>query len=435
MPPLPSLIAAAPSLRARSVHEIVDALGRAGARFLDPSDPLRREAEARLPDEAAYSPPMARRVIESMARDWTADRLRTALEADFPDPTVLDGFRDSPTGDALHALGADLTLQIVSGSVPGVGGTALLRSLLVKSPTLIKPGRGDRALTELLSQAIREADPGLGAAHAVIYWPGGEGGALEEEALGRAGCVVVYGDDETILSVRARTRPSTTFVAYPHRVSAGAVGKGVLTGEAPARQTAFDAAEAVALLEQRGCVSPHVIWVEEGGVISPARWAALLAEAMNEVAELLPPLSPDPDLASALAQLKGTAELRAAASRGDQIFSGKANAWTVLYDPEPAFAPSCLGRTVRVKPIHSLEELPAVLAPIGAQLQTLALEGAGEGKESERYEALTQSLARAGVLRITRFRRQPFPPAWWRHDGKGPLETLVRWVVREDGSG
>ena len=44
---------------------------------------------------------------------------------------------------------------------------------------------------------------------------------------------------------------------------------------------------------------------------------------------------------------------------------------------------------------------------------------------------LAEALARAGATRIAPFDAAPFPPAGWRHDGRGPLEELVRWVDLE----
>jgi len=46
---------------------------------------------------------------------------------------------------------------------------------------------------------------------------------------------------------------------------------------------------------------------------------------------------------------------------------------------------------------------------------------------------LANSLANFGLTRVTTFDRQPWPPAWWRHDGTEPLRALVDWVELEEG--
>jgi hypothetical protein len=65
-----------------------------------------------------------------------------------------------------------------------------------------------------------------------------------------------------------------------------------------------------------------------------------------------------------------------------------------------------------------------MLGASGAPFQTIALEG---GEPRRTFLAL--EMARVGVTRITTFRDQPWPPAWWRHDGEGPLRALVHWVT------
>ena len=73
-------------LRERPWEELADRLGRVGARFLDARDPLRIEALDRLPSDAALSPAMAEAVLDGMARDWTSERLRRTVRAEFEEP-------------------------------------------------------------------------------------------------------------------------------------------------------------------------------------------------------------------------------------------------------------------------------------------------------------------------------------------------------------
>ena len=417
--------AAGVALRGRSVMSLVERLGTVGSRFLDPDDPIRAEAESRVPDDAGVSPPMAREIIEGMARDWTPERLEGLVRSDFPDPGALDGPVLGPAGDRWMAVGDDFAFHVASGSVPGVGATSLLRSLLVKTPLLLKPGRGDRVLPELLARAIAESDAELGAAVVVRYWKGGDGGALEAAALAEADRVVVYGANETVDQLRQRVRRGVPVVGYPHRVSVGIVAADVLARRG--EELAEDAAWAAAIFDQRGCVSPHVIWVE-GEADRAVEWASELARASARLADRLPPGPLGPGEASRIQQRRGSLELRAAmAPEGGRVWRGDDLAWTVAVDPDPEFPPSCLGRTLVVSPTGSLQTLAARLGQHRELLQSVALEVEG----SRRME-LAEVLARHGVTRMTTFRRQPWPPAWWKHDGRGPLEVLVRRVSFEE---
>ncbi len=421
-PVLDRLEGAAEALRGLANGRVVRVLGRAGRRFLDPGDPLRREALARIPDEAGLSGPMARLLLDRMAGDWAEDALERLLGAEFRDPGVLEGFREGAAGDRTRALGDRLAFHLCAGNVAGVGATSLVRSLLVRSPVLLKPGQGDVVLPTLLERAIREEDPVLGAAAAVRYWRGGTPSALEDEALERAGRVVVYGGAGVIEAVRTRVGGRVPIVAYPHRISVGAVAR-----EVAGRATARAAAAAVAAYDQRGCVSPHLVWVEEGGKTSPARWAELLGEELEALREALPKGPSEPEEAARHQQLRLEAELLGASGAGVQVRGGAGTSWTVVFEPEAEFRGGCAGRFVRVQPVEALEGLPSVL-----EVQAELLQSVGLAADAARREGLAEAFARAGVSRVTTFERQPWPPPWWTHDGQGPLRVLVRWSSLEE---
>lgn len=418
-----SLRGAASGLRKRPARDLAALLGKVGARFLDPEDPLRARALACLPPTSGLSAEMAAAVLDGMAADWTPEGLERTLISDFPRVAVLDSFVEIP-GGRLRAMGPDLCVQVVAGSVPGVGATALLRSLLVKAPTLVKPGKGDVVLPVLLADALREEDPELGESLAVVYWPGGNRD-LEVAALESADVVTAYGGDDAVRSLRDRTPVTARFLAYHHRVSVGVVGRGGLDAQHWPR-VAAEVAGAVAFFDQRGCVSPHLVYVEEGGALSAAQFARHVASALEVVERHLPGGVLDAEEGSALHQARGSAELMAAAGSGVEVQHGETASWTVVLDPRAALDLLCVGRVVRVRPVASALSVPSLLAPFRGHLQTVALAGIGE--ESE---ALAEALARVGATRITSFDAMPFPPPGWHHDGRGALEDLVRWVGLE----
>ena len=423
---LKSLRKASSALLGRTSVELARILGEVGLRFLDPDDSIRREAEQQLPDEAGISAPMASEIVQGMARNWTPERLERVLRTDFPDPAVLDELRSDGAGQFRKAVGGSLAFHIGSGNVPGVGATSMIRSLLVKCPVLVKPGPGDVALPSLFARALSELEPELAASVAVVYWPRGNGGSLEDEAIRAADRVVAYGGAELVSALRGRLPSTTPLVAYHHRLSVGAVARECLDSGAGAESIASNAARSVATFDQRGCVSPLIIWVEESAGISPVEWAELLGEQLEALAHVLPPGRVTDADAASLQQAMGTSRLKGATGSGDRVFSGEGG--TVFYDPEAFGAPSVsgAGRTVVVKPIGNLSRLPEVLRPASRVLQTLAL-----AAPEPRRGALAELLSGSGLTRITSFKAQPWPPAWWCHDGKGPLQALVRWVVLE----
>lgn len=410
----------------RKARTLAATLGRVGSRFLQAGDPIRERALELLPGLSGLSSPMAREVLDGMARDWTGGRLHRLLCADFGDPAVLDRFRPGRGGGSVRALGPELTFHVGAGTVPGVSVTSVIRGLLVKSAVILKPGRGDSLLPVLFARALSQEDPELAGAVAVLYWPGGHE-TVEDVLLGQSGAVVAYGSDDTVRSLRERTPLAGRFVGYRHRLSAGLLGRRALSGRDAAAEAAARAARAVALFDQRGCVSPHVLYVERGGGVGPGRWAELLAEAFEDLESALPSGALRAGEASEIQQLRGTAELRASAGRGVEVHHGGTDPWTVLLEDEAGFRPSCLGRVVRLRPVDGLEEAVEELARIGDRLQTVSVDGAGPERPG-----LAEELARAGASRITTLEKAPWPPAWWHHDGRGSLRALVRWVDLEN---
>lgn len=400
-------------------------LGVIGARLADPGDSLHQRALAWLPAQAGLSLPVARQLLTRMAPQWTSGALERLLHLEFPDPRVLDGFRPRPeAGDRVRALGDRVALHVGAGNVAGVGVSSLLRSLLVGTPLVLKPGRGDVVLPMLAAEALSAAFAEAAEALAVVYWPGGAGGSLEARGLARAGRVVVYGGMDTVAELRSRLPPQTPLIPYHHRISAAALGREVLRGEEAGR-TAAAAARSVAAYDQQGCVSPHVFWVERGGEVTPEDWGRMLAGELEAVGSRLPSL-PTAEVAARIQAVRGEAELEAAMGSGTLLFTPDHAGWTVICEPHFAFTGGCGGRTARVQGVEDLEDLCDLLPKLRGILQSVALE-CPEPRRSQ----IAEGLVAAGATRITTLDRQPWPDPWWIHDGAGPLRVLVRWASDE----
>jgi hypothetical protein len=290
----------------------------------------------------------------------------------------------------------------------------------VKSASLGKVAHGEPVLAPLFARALHEIDPGLGSCLAVAHWEGGDE-TLEQVALERADALIAYGGMESVESLRQRAPRATPFHAYGHRLSFGVVSREALV-PGRARRVADDAAGAVADFDQHGCVSPHLFYVEEGGAITPREWAILLAKGMGEVERELPRGEVSAGEAAAIRQLQGEAEIAKLAGTGMDSHTGAGTTWTVLYDPAPEFTASSLNRTVRVKPIASLAEVPVLVAPLARWLQTV-----GIAALPDRFDSIAAELGRLGVSRIASLADMAWPPPAWHHDGRPALTDLVRW--------
>jgi len=181
------------------------------------------------------------------------------------------------------------------------------------------------------------------------------------------------------------------------------------------------------MFDQRGCVSPHVIYVEKGGAVDPGEWAALLASAMADLEAELPGGTLTAADASAVHQMRGSAELREASGSRVRVFRANQSFWTVILEDEMSFTPSCLNRVVSLVPTPDLSAVADSLGKVGRHLQPVAIEGA-----EDRLPMLAEALSRAGATRVTSFEKAPWPPPWWRHDGASVLTGLIRWIDLEE---
>ena len=348
-------------LTARSAGAVADVLGRVGERF---GAELRDPAAESVAVETGFSLPMARTVVEGMASGWSRTALHGLLDAEFTDPRVLDGFVDD--GDRrVRVLGRGPTFHIGAGSVPGVAVTSLIRALLVKCPSLTKPGLGDVALTVSFLEALHEEDPELASCAMASYWPGGspDHASVEARMLEWAGQVVVYGGDEVVQRVRASVPPSTTVLSHPHKIGIVVAHGGTDAGPVAAAAAVFD---------QQGCVSPQVV-LFLGPTDGADAWSERLAAALGSAETDLPPGSRRTGELSAVHQLRGTLDLRGAAGAAVRTWYRDGEVWTVVRSDLDAVR-TVGGRTVWVVPCPSGEDVAAALAALGPVLQSVGVD-------------------------------------------------------------
>jgi hypothetical protein len=167
------------------------------------------------------------------------------------------------------------------------------------------------------------------------------------------------------------------FVGHGHRVSFAVVGREALD-PGSLRDLAERLAYDVSLFDQQGCVSPHVIYVERGGAVPPEGLAEGLAEAMGAFERTMPRGRLAVEEASAIQQARTEAELRELREEPVRLFgSPGGTAWTVIYEDDQTFVPSCLNRVIRVKPLAEIGEKIAYLEDLGSRVLDLQSRGWG----------------------------------------------------------
>jgi Acyl-CoA reductase (LuxC) len=252
----------------------------------------------------------------------------------------------------------------------------------------------------------------LGSAFAAVTFAADQGDALAA-LLSYADAVSVFGSDTTVASLRAQLRADVAFQGHGHGLGVAFVGRDALTSEAAARAVAEAFAEDVAAYDQRGCMSPHAVWVDAGAQVSPEGFGALLHEALGALAARLP-RGPMPFEAAA----------RELSYRGVAAVVGTLHEETshaVAVEEGGALRVSPGHRNVQVLGVSGPAGLRTALAPLGVHLKCLGVAGVAP-------EDLLHALPPRVAPRICPLGAMQCPPPHALTDGLPAWEGLVRYA-------
>ncbi|HJL19689.1 MAG TPA: acyl-CoA reductase [Sandaracinaceae bacterium LLY-WYZ-13_1] len=398
---LARLEAAGSALRARSPEAVAASVARAWGSIADPELAPGRAARQRLPESTGLTLPMVA---------W-------ALSATFEglsEASLVDAARRMAPPEGAVAAPAGLGVLVLAGNVFTACVQPWSLGLIARAPLLVKASSEDDVLPRLFAEALAAQDPVLGEACAVVTFPGGTP-ALEATLLSRADVVNAYGSDTTLASIRGRLSPTTHFVPHGHGLGVGYVA--ALDSRDASRQAAEAFALDVAAYDQRGCMSPHAIFVAPGA-LGGAAFAEDLAAALDRRAEELPRGALPVDVGGAQLQWRSVARVRGTLHEGD--------GWAVGYEGEAALRVSPGWRNVMVLDTPDDGAFAAALAPLGVHLKTLGVFG-----DPATRRALAGALPAPLAPRVCAAGRMQRPPLLALADGRLPWEGLSRWIEVE----
>lgn len=413
--------AAREQLKTLPVTDIIRAIDRAVQRWLDPSDPLRQRADSCMARLTGWDAEMVRQGLNATFKTYRAMQLQRFVAEDLDNPKMLDEFQPRPSGGWARALGPDLLVHVWAGNVPGLPLWSLISGLLVKAGSVGKVARAEPLMAGWFAQTLAEVEPRLKDCMAIVWWPGGEG-ETEQQVLDLADHVLAYGSDATMADLRTRVPVGTPLQLHGHKLSLGLVSRQAL-GVREAAQCARLAALDVVRHEQMGCYSPQAFYVERGGRVSPREWCDLLAVELSALQQRYP--RPTPDLSQAL-EVSAWIQSRAWSDETQHttVLGHEEDDWRVLYTEQAReLSPSALLRSVEVMAVDDLHQVPSLIEPRRAWLQTV-----GVATSPECLLDLAASLGQVGVTRVCALGSMTAPQAGWHHDGRFSLLDLVRIV-------
>jgi hypothetical protein len=353
------------------------------AELLDPSSPLRREIDPDLLVACRLSTSGLQAALEVVGRPLLGDAALAVLEA---------ARARAPTAAKQPAL------VVLPANWPGLALQCLLPAIARRRPVLFKCPSAEPWLTPAFLAELARSEPALGPAYAAAVWRGGSS-SLEAAALDACDPVVAYGDEPALESLAGRVRgrlirfgPAFSF-ALLHRA-------------ATAEELAALARD-VALGDQRGCLSVHVVLTTGDSEATARGLAGALAELARNA---LPPGPRDPAVAAAVRLV-----LDDAGARGLLAVGSPAEGLVLV--EEGALEPSPGQRLVRVVPVPALSHAIETLRPWRGRLQGAAL-------LTGHPAWLDRVLSSLGVSRIAPPGELQYADAFWRNGGIDLLEVF-----------
>jgi hypothetical protein len=418
------------NLAARPIQEILRSLDRVTRRFLDPKDPVRREAVESLAAFGRFTTAMLDRSIDDAFQPLARNGLNRWIAAELGSAQALDRPVEGAHGVLRRARGPDWMLQIYAGNVPTLPVWPVYSALVLKAALLGKTSAREPLFAPLLARTIAEVDEKLGACLAMVWWKGGTGG-LDRTALCAAPAVLAFGGEEAIGSVARQTMPGASVVLHGPKVSVGYVERRALTF-AGIRGMAARAAHDVSMYDQDGCLSPHAFYVERRGQVSPEKFGEALAAALEEASKDLPASVAEEEDAACVQLTRAQARFESAgiATVTRVLESPGSTSWTVIVDDRARFEPGPTRRTVRVHAVDGPEEVIRVLTPGARSIEALGLEA--RGPERVRLATLFADL---GIPRIAPVGSLQNPVPWGTHGGVPRLSPFVTWTTVEHSGG
>jgi hypothetical protein len=421
-------------LAARSTGSLVKLLDELAESWLEPEYPFRKFALELGPEKTGFSRATLAKGLDNFFRQLTRENFHALLAQEFGDAACVTGDGCRVTGESVFSRhlspvarhfwrGPEFLVHIGAGNIPNPTLTSIIFGLITRSAQFVKCASGSSFLPRMFAHSIYEADPKLGACLEIAEWRGGNTG-LESVLFAEADCVTATGSDETLAAIRAQLPVKTRFLGYGHRVSFGFVTGEVLHGSR-AKKIVAAAADDVVAWNQLGCLSPHVIYVEVGGGVSPENFAELLADELERREQTEPRGELAAEHAAAIASRRGIYEVRAAHSPESTRHwcSKNSTAWTVVFEADARFQISCLNRFIYVKAVADLTAVLQGADEIRGKVSTVGL-----AAPEENMAEIAAQLARWGATRVCPLGRMQNPPLPWRHDGRPAMGDLVTWT-------
>lgn len=312
----------------------------------------------------------------------------------------------------------------MAGNVQILGMFALVQCMLTKNINLIKVAAKDGGVFSSLMSAFEGIEyttedgytlkgDDLVKTVGVVYFS--RHAVKMGEMMSKASKVrIAWGGKEAVETVAGY--PSTIdceTVIFGPKLSYAVIAKESLASEQDAKKLARRVSVDVSVFDQAGCASPHNLYIEKGGEVSPERFCDILGEAFPKTELQIPKPTVTPEQISAIHSIRGIYDFKG------KVWGSENMSWSILLSGDTE-CDLCKPVYSRALMVHEVDHINDALTNIEDYIQTIGIE-APLDKAIDFATKATQK----GVARCPQIGRMlNFEMPW---DGVFLIDRLVRW--------
>lgn len=329
---------------------------------------------------------------------------------------------DNSEKHLLKANAHGLVCHWMAGNVQILGIFALVQCIMTKNVNLLKVAAKDNGVFSSLISAFEGVSytnengytihgDDLVKTIAIVYF------SRHAQKLGdlmskSANVRIAWGGKEAVETVA--NYPSMIdceTVIFGPKLSFAVIAKEELNTEQDAKKLARKVAVDVCVFDQAGCASPHNLFIESGGNISPERFCEILAESFPKTEIQIPKPIVSLEQISAIHSIRGVYDFKG------KVWGSDSMSWSILYSEENELCKPVYSRVIMVHPVEHINDS---LIHIEEYIQSI-----GIASPIEKAIDFANKATAKGVSRLPLIGRMlNFEMPW---DGVFLIDRLVKW--------
>lgn len=338
----------------------------------------------------------------------------------------MDSFAPFPNSEKhlLKATSRGLACHWLAGNVQILGMFALVQCILTKNVNLLKVANTDNGVFKALIKSFEGEEyttpdgwtikgDDLVKTIAVVYFPrNAKEVAVKMSKV--ADVRIAWGGREAVETVASYpSKIDCQTVIFGPKLSFAVIAKEELEDEQDVKKLARRLSVDVSVFDQAGCASPHHLYIEKGGKITPTEFCQTLADVFPKTEVQIPKPSISPEQVSAIHSARGVYDFKG------KVWGSESMSWTILLSDEE---PTTWSKPVysRVIMVHEVNDIDDSLNVIEDFTQSI-----GIAAPLDRAKAYAIKATEKGVSRLPKIGRMlNFEMPW---DGMFLIDHLVKW--------